>query len=162
MAIATQGFYFNISFVDTGGNVSSKTYQMTAPDYATAIADAAAALPLFEAVTDAEVSAYRVTEIFAEGTLTLPANAEIENQALITVGITGEPLKSATLTIPAPKAGIMTASSGEGYNVVDASDADLVAWLAMFSTGGNFTISDGEVASGFKGGRRIHRKSNRG
>lgn len=162
MAISSQGFWFNISFVDTGGNVSSKSYQMTAPDYATAIADAAAALPLFTAVSDAEISAYRVTEIFAEGTLTLPTNAEIENQALVTTGIVGEPLKSATLTIPAPKAAIMTATSGAGYNVVDASDADVIAWLAMFSQSGYFLISDGEVASGWKGGRRIHRKSRNG
>lgn len=162
MAISSQGFWFNISFVDTGGNVSSKTYEMTAPDYTTAIADAAAALPLFEAVTDAEISAYRVTEIFAEGTLTLPVNAEIENQALITTGIVGEPLKSATLTIPAPNVGIMTDTSGEGFNVVNPSDPDFVAWLAMFAQSGYFLISDGEVASGFKGGRRIHRKSRNG
>lgn len=151
-----------INFVDTGANVTTKRFQMTAADYATAVTDAAAAIAEWESVTDAEIEAYTIQEVFTEDSPVLPAAVEIENQALITVGIVGEPLKSATLTIPAPSVGIMTSTVGDGYNTVDVSDADFVAWLAMFSTGGLFLISDGEVAGGSPKGRRIHRKSRRG
>lgn len=108
------------------------------------------------AVTDAVVSAYYTYQEFVEDALSLPAAAELQNQAILQCGIEDQATKSATIVIPAPKDSIFVAGTGAGYDIVDTTDADVVAFFANFDSETLFYVSDGEQADGLVGGRRRH------
>jgi hypothetical protein len=116
------------------------------------------------AVTNSALVGYGVTHVWADDAFTVPTDTGVqnENQALVTVGIAGSPLKSATITIPAPVDGIFVATSGANANVVDVLDADLVAYAELFKSTGVAFVSESESVSVIKEGRRIHRGSRKG
>jgi len=163
MALARAWRTLTVDMIDTGGNSTTRTYRLTSADAAAAETDAAAILAALANVTDASVKSYTIGDVFVEGSLALPAAAEVENQLQLTLPIFGKPNKSGTLTIPAPKPGIMQALTGQGFNLPDFTDAALIAYINLFTTAGKATLSDGEVGvlSNAKG-RRIHVKSVRG
>jgi len=77
--------------------------------------------------------------------------------------IAGNPTKFATINIPAPKPGLFVAPSGKSANIVDITDAALVAYAAIYtSTSDTATISDGEYISVLVTGKRVHRGSRKG
>lgn len=163
MALALAWRQLTVDLIDTGGNTTTRTFRLTAADDAAMATDVAAILTALGNVTDAEVKAYSFGQVWVEQSLSLPAAAEVENQLQLTVPIFQKPNKSGTLTIPAPSVGIMQNTSGQGFNFPDFTDAALIAYINLFTTGGKATLSDGEVAvlSNARG-RRIHTKSNRG
>jgi len=163
MALVTQGFRLVTQMKDTGGNLTTRSYQMTAADYATAQTDAVDIITKLKAVSDAAVSGYHIQEVFVENAFALPGAAEVENQALLTLPIAGKPNKSASVSIPAPNVGIMAGLTGPNFNVVDFTDTNLIAFVNLFITGGKAKLSDGEVVVLTNGrGKRVHARSNRG
>lgn len=163
MALALAWRQLTVDLIDTGGNTTTRTFRLTAADDAAMATDVAAILTALGNVTDAEVKAYSFGQVWVEQSLSLPAAAEVENQLQLTVPIFQKPNKSGTLTIPAPAVGIMQNTSGQGFNLPDFTDAALIAYINLFTTGGKATLSDGEVAVLANArGRRIHTKSNRG
>lgn len=167
MALTSQGFWLEVVFADNGGNQTSRTYQMSSPDYTTAVAEAAAVIALIEAVTNAEVAGWNLAERYVETALSLPGSGvQVEDTALVNVRLeTG--LKTATTSIPAPKAGIFMGATEEAADVVDTGDTDLLAFLNEFkarANGGSLYISDGENMKNTTpviSGRRVHRRSHR-
>ena len=161
MALVTAGFELTVNVTDTSGNVSTLKYNLTAGTYATAAADAVIVTDALAAVTNSTISSYRVVERFDENAFTLPANAENAIKAEISAFLEGTPNKRASFRIPAPVVGIFTDASGAGYNIVDTSDALVLAYAALFEDGtGQATISDGEtlvapVSNALDGGRRV-------
>jgi hypothetical protein len=163
MALVSNGFWLVVTLRDNGGNETTKTYQMVAADADTAATDAATVITALNAVTDAVIVSYFTYERFIEDAFAYPGDGvQVENLALLDFDLVDHPEKTATVTIPAPNIGIFVASSGSGANVVDTSDAALIAFRDLFRTGGQLLISDGEVAESLVRGRRIHRKSLRG
>lgn len=163
MAFVSGGFWSNISLADNGGNVTTKTYELDAADAAEAATNHAAVVAALTAVTDARVIAHFWYEKSVQDTPTLPASGvQIEDQALLTFEIAGNPLKSATLTIPAPKPGIFQAVTGSGANQVDLANAAVVTFRSLFQNANECFLSDGEKAERLKSGKRIHRKSRSG
>lgn len=163
MTIVSVGYQLNVNLVDTGGNITSRTYDLTSADAAEAATHSAAVIAALLAVTDAELSSYTVGEKFLENALTYPASAEVENCAEISAKIIGFPNKSAVITIPAPNVGIFTGTTGPAFNIVDISDAALQTFLQLFDGSGPVTISDGEsIVVSSAVGRRVHKKSRRG
>lgn len=163
MAFVSGGFWSSVSLADNGGNVTVKTYELDAADAAEAATNHAAVLTALGNVTDARVIGHFWYEKMVQDTPTLPgAGVQIEDQALLTFEIAGNPLKSATHTIPAPKIGIFNAVSGSGANVVDLANAAVIAYRSLFQSAGECFISDGEKAQVLKAGKRIHRRSRSG
>ncbi len=117
------------------------------------------------AVTDALLVASFIVVKELEDTLTLPAtDCHVNEMASIVVALEAGEGKKATFQIPAPEDGIFTGASGPNYDIVDVEDATLNTLLDMFqTTGGSFTISDGETMADDtypgKSGRRIFRKT---
>lgn len=165
MALTHQYFFLEVDIVDSAGDSTKRTYRLTAATMAAAITDSATIMTALNAVTDGVIKSYRIGDLYAESALSLPlAGVQIENEALLTVGIVGKPTKSATLSIPAPKGSVFTTLQGPGSNLVNTADPDVAAYMALFATAGQATLSDGEVADplyGFKGVRR-HKKSLKG
>lgn len=163
MALAAAGFKGTMSIVDNGRNNSTKTYDLTAATIADALTDMAAIVAAFVAVSDAAVVSYTVQSLFEEGSLTLPASGvQLEDIALLTASIVGQPLKSATISIPAPKPAIFLGTSDEAADIVDVNDVALDAYFSLFQLNGEAYVSDGESALALRTGRRIHRGSRRG
>jgi len=163
MALVSDGYWLHVSLVDNGGNVTRKSYQLKSADETAAIADAATVMTALGNVTDAAFLGYEICLRFVENAFAYPASGvQIENQALIGLGIENNPLKTATTAIPAPKPAIFAGTSGAAANVVDPADAAVLAYWQLFNAAGPCYISDGEVAEVYKDGRRIHRKNTRG
>jgi len=162
MALVADGFNLSVTLADRGGNTTVKSFDLTSADHATALTDATAILAALTGVSDASVKGYTIGTRYVENAFVLPTVGEIENQAMLTFRLYGDPLKKATFTIPAPKDAIFSASSGALYNQVDLADTEVIAMRNVFFTGGEATISDGETAVALENGKRIHRKSRRG
>jgi hypothetical protein len=167
MALQVDPVKISVQVVDTGGNTSRKVY----PTNLTVAVDGIAAI---EAARDAVVAALNaVTDgvVLKTGILlgqtedtALFGAGEIENVALITVNLATQG-KKAVMSIPAPVDGIFVGASGPNYNIVDPTDAAVLAYLALFETGGDFTLSDGEQlddTTPFNYGKRIHKASTKG
>ncbi len=162
MALVSTGYWLTVGIADAGAQVSTLEFQMTAPDAATAATDAATILAATNAVTDGVVVGYSIQERFEEDALVYPSGGEeIQNKASLTILLSGGS-KRANRKIPAPTIGIFTDISGPGRNVVDVSDAAILAWVALFETGNEALLSDGEVADRLLAGKRVHAKSNFG
>jgi len=147
MALVAGAWFLNYELLDSGNDVTSVTRRLQATDAASAATAAAAHITAVQTVTDAKVVSYSVGQKYVENALTGFSDATVRNsiQAVITASILDQPLKKATVSIPAPKIECFTALTGEGSDVVDASPASIVSdFLAEFKTGGNVYISDGE------------------
>jgi len=163
MALALSHRILTVEFVDTGGNTTTRSYRMTSATDAAQVTDVATILAAIPNVTDAAIKGYSFGQVWTEQSLALPAAAEVENQLQVTLPIFQKPNKSGTLTIPSPKVGIMQNTSGQGFNLPDFTEQALIDYINLFTTGGEATLSDGEVAvlANAKG-KRIHVRSNRG
>lgn len=172
MALVQDGFWLTIQMRDSGENKTSRTFQMTAATFAAAETAAAALLPQWNALTDAEIVGYTISARFVENAPAIPAaGVQIENTAEIVVNIEGSATKKAAFNVPAPAAaldagsdGFFVAVTGINSNVVNGAYDPLTAFIANFSTLGDnrLMISDGEHADGFSRGFRVHKKSRRG
>lgn len=163
MALTSVGFFLSVQLVDGGDNTSVLRYELTAADYATAVTDTAIVLAALQAVTDGVVRKYSINHVYGEAAFSFPAaTVQVENKASITVLLEGNDNKKANIKIPAPVIGIFVDTTGGGSNVVDLSDAALLAYFALFQTGNECLLSDGEVADSMVSGKRIHAKSNFG
>jgi len=165
--------HFVVTLRDEAGNSAQKTFVIPTGVWNPA-SDLIAALIVIRdafvislnAVTDALIWKLSMVIVQEEDTAKIgAANSEIENLASIVGNISGEN-KTTVLQIPAPVIGLFVAASGKNKNVVDVADVDLNSYIDHFqSTGGDFTVSDGEVlddTTPMDSGKRIHRKSKKG
>jgi hypothetical protein len=166
MALQSTGFRLKATLVDQGGNKATREFFLTAADYAAAQTAATAILAALASVTQALVRDYHLGEWFEEDTDVF-GSGEIENIASLSARIDSSEIKYATVLIPAPADGLFQEATGPLYNVIDPSDAAVVAYLALWQTGQSATLSDGETllnpaTAGNVSGKRIHRKSRKG
>lgn len=164
MALVAAGFEFSVVLVDSGGNKAARVFDLTSADMTEALADAAAIVPLLEAVTNAVIQSYRVTQRFAEDAFAYPiGGVNVEELALIVAQVDGQPNKTANFSIPAPVDSIFVQVTGPQRNVVDTADPALIAYASIWNPGSRATISDGEsIELPLLSGKRIHRASRRG
>lgn len=167
MALVLHHFEVVTSWVETSGKSVDRTY--VAGPVITTIAELAAAwattLPKVVSMSDSVLSSYAYKQVFVEDALVLPASAENNNQAILTGKITGDPLDSGTVTVPAIRASLMVSPSGKGYDVVDTGDPVVNAFIELFDPAavpdaGEWTISDGETwVTATVSGKRRNTKS---
>jgi hypothetical protein len=163
-----------VPFVDEAGDKTTRRFEMKpaswtgAEDQAAALAVADALVGALEAVSNAGVSKYTVELVVTPGSTTSAQNgSEIENTAKVSMPLTvisPDQLQTyGILDIPAPDIGIFVGENGPNKNVVDYADADLQTLIGKFKSGGDFTVSDGQVATADAGsGKRIHQRSRKG
>jgi len=168
MAFVDQGWRLVLTFVDSGANTTTRTFELTATDDAgdlsPVIDDVQTIVTAWTAATDAILVSQQVTKLTVNDSVVLPAaGVQVENNAQISAKIDGEPNKSAVFEVPAPKITMFQATTGPGSNVVQFAGAPTPALVNIFKTGGQAFISDGEAITdqGIKG-KRVHHKSTRG
>ena len=155
MALVSNGFWLDIELTDYGGNATSKRYKMTAADYDTAMTDVAAVAPALINMTDAVITSYSVQQRFVQDALSLPSVINpVSVKAMMTTYIADMGDKKASFDVPAPKIAIFQAAIGNGADIVDTTNATVLAYHDLFEPGGQLYISDGEEAGGLIGGIR--------
>jgi len=164
MAFEVQLFKLTVDFVDNGGNKTSRSWRLRETVYADALTDAAAAVAAIDALSLATITSYTVSTEFVEPAFALPASGvQIEDTAALLMSLSSNPLKTATLSIPAPSSGIFVGTTGTNADVVDVADAALLTFINLFKdTAGTLYISDEETAQDtapISSGRRVHRRS---
>lgn len=163
MALTGGSWFLSVQLTDSSGvNSFGKRYQLQATDPITAAAAATSVINALVNMTDCPIVSYHYYQEFVEDSLTLPTGVEGENKALLTFRLDGAPNKSASDTIPGAKESIFVAATGSGRNVIDTTNAAVVAYKMLFESQSAAYISDGENVNELKGGKRIHSKSNRG
>jgi len=162
MALVADGFLLAVTLVDNGGNEGTMRYDLRSADHATALTDTAAIIAALNALTNAVIRRYAIHTKYRENAFAYPAaGVELEDKASLSVSLDGVD-KRANLKIPAPVIGMFAASSGPGANVVDVLDADTLTYVALFETGAEAYISDGEDVDALLSGKRISSSSNYG
>ena len=159
MALTSAGFLLTVTLKDSAGDASVMRFELTAANAAAATTDAAAILPLLQALTDGVVAGYSISERFIEGAFAHPAGGvEVENRAVVVCQITNKPGKTTNLVIPAAKSEIFVSTVGPQRNSVNTTNAALLAYATIFGAAGKATVSDGEtISQPLISGRRIHR-----
>lgn len=158
MALVSDGFELSVTLVDKSATKSTLSYALTATLIADAVTDAAVILAALNDMTDSVVSQYRISEVFIEDALALPATAQNAEKASITLQSTVAN-KKVNVRVPAPPDAIMVSTSGPGNNQVNVSNAAVLAYADIFTAGGQATISDGDTVAATPGsvlsGRRV-------
>lgn len=147
MALVAGAWIMSYSLLDSGNDVTTQTRRLQAVDAASASASALAFITALKLVTDAKVVDYSVGQQYVENALVGFDDATVRNsiQAVLTASILDQPLKKATVNIPAPKIGLFTAITGEGSDVVNTAAGGLAqTFLEEFWSGGSVYLSDGE------------------
>lgn len=161
MAFALRNRRINVTFTDTGNNDTTRTLDLGSNAFPDTLGLTALVATLL-GVTTSKIKSYALVEEIVDNAFTLPTDAQVEANARLTMSIVGDPKKSGTFDIPSPSPSIMVATSGEGLNVVNLSNAAVLDVVALFQASGDFYISDGEKVSQLKKGRRITKRSTRG
>lgn len=99
-----------------------------------------------------------------EDTLTIPASdCHVNEMASVILNLEAGDNKKTTLQIPAPVDAMFQGASGPTFDDVKIDEANLGTLVDMFqTTGGSFTLSDGETVDDtvpIVSGRRIFRKT---
>lgn len=145
MALVAQGYELAVTIVDSAGDTATRTYTLNPGSATDPDVIATAVLTRLNAITDGVVKTYRLSHVFIEDALVLPAAPiEVEDQAKVVVGIQGKPLDKATVSIPAPIAALFVSTTGENRNVVNIANTDLVSYLNLWGSDQFLTISDGD------------------
>jgi hypothetical protein len=169
MALGLKGWVVRVTVADQGGKAGTLTYYIdpTALGGGTEYTDAAAIrttiLAELDPVTDCAIVGHSLTEEYVEDT-NFYGTGELEEKAAVTMKLETAG-KSVTVYIPAPSDSIFKAAAGPDFDVVDAADADLQAYLAVYQS--DIMLSDGEhvqtvSVAGNVYGHRQHKSSKRG
>jgi len=136
-----------------------RTYQINATNITNADVAALSIVQRLGIVSTAIIQSYSVSKIYAENAFALPASADLQNQLVISAGIAGKPNKRANLSIPAPHALNFLGTSGDSANKPNFGWTWLDTFLALFTTGSNCMVSDGEfIDKANVTGKRVHKK----
>lgn len=154
----THPFELVVQIADNSGKTTKKTFELQSATAGDAATDSAAILAALGAITAGAIKSYSINQVFVENALVLPASGvENENQALLTIRLASDPTKYGTVAVPAADPAIFVATSGAGANTVDTGNADVNTFVALYTTGNEAYLSDGEladVALDFSGKRR--------
>lgn len=179
MALVSQGFQASIKLVDAGGNETVLRPDVEGATFATALSNTQAIVTALDALTDALISGYSVTEKYAEDTSQYgAAGSEVENIAQIVTPLETAG-KYATFKVPAPVDALFVATTGPDRNKVNTSYAALLTYLGLFTDKTGYgtpgadaiaLVSDGEKVKPdntndrpyVESGKRIHRASRNG
>jgi hypothetical protein len=135
----------NFVLVDAGNNRVNKSFRLTSATDAEALTDVATILAALEAVTDCNGLSYTISQKYDNNAFALPsAGVQAEAKAVVMVRDAANASKSHTVEIPGPIAGVWLSSTGENSNVVDISLVALKAFVNLYDSTGEATLSDGE------------------
>jgi len=133
-----------ITMVDDYGRSLTKGVETIDTVIATAITHIGEYLTALNAVSDA---GWQKQDYLAAGVVTQAPTAGANRDVGATVRVTLDSGKNYAFKIPMPKAAIINADGS-----VDVGDADVLALIALFESGGDLRVSDGNYVTAVLGG----------
>ena len=158
MAIVASHFEITARLVDEGANFSTMRFQCRDTAYADVVVAKTNLVAALDAVTDCVIQRVTISEVWSNDAFAYPTDVETANKLSMSIELTGGLGKKANLKVPGPVDGIFGASGTAGFNVLDTANALILTYVALFESGGEFYISDGEDAETLISGKRIHAK----
>lgn len=152
MALVLWGFSVTAQLLGEKSGRRSKVWELAADPgaadddaaMATARAQTVAMLAAYGAINGAEILAYQINTIFREdGAVAVPVDADLYTEAFLTVGLDTAQVEKGNHSIPAPADGIFVGDD-ETTQQIDATDPNLLTYLAFFAAPNFFRVSDGE------------------
>lgn len=156
-----------VTLRDIGGNEATQTFETGLDPSVALLTDIEAArdalVSAIAAISEAVVVSANIIVQYVDAVAGFGAG-EIEALAVVTANLeTGT--KAHNFRIPAPAIGVFVGAVGDDRNTVDITDADLLTYVGLFQSAGDFLVSDGESVAAtnpLKRGKRVHRRSRRG
>lgn len=170
MAFVTDHYETVVTFIDAGGNKTTRRFRLrgsdTAGDISALVTQQNELVGDLAAASSAHIQKVSLNQVTVDDAFTLPTDAEVENNAQITSTIYEDVLQSWVFDIPAPIDGLFIGAPGSGanYNIVDPSSAELADLMADFvGAASPYTVSDGQsIVLNSWVGKRIHKRSTKG
>lgn len=171
MAYTDNGVTLVLTFEDEDATTTTKLIDVVAGATTDdTLANAAAIVAAFAAVTSAALKNYSVNFHKRDGTLTPGSESENQARANIVCNLVTDATHKqefGVLEIPSPADTIFLAASGEGKNIVDIADANVVTLVQQFMTGAGQKafLADRQAVMNIDPiikGKRYHRSSRRG
>jgi hypothetical protein len=138
-------FELSVKMVDDYQRNMSKRFELTAADYATAQTDIATIIAALNAVTDAGVVSYILSEKTAVGD---SPTAGANRDEGVTLSVLLQDTEKGSIKIPAP---VKTALDANGN--LDITDAAWVAFVNLYGSGNEALLSDGDHVIQFLAGQ---------
>lgn len=148
------GFWLVLTLVDTQGDPSTMEFELSSADFATAVTDKDAILAAISGVSQSIVASYHLKLIEDEDAFVFPVGADNSIKARLSFQIL-DSVDKARRDIPSPQNAIFVAPTGPNNNVVDTTNAAVIAFAQLFQTGGEAFLSDGEISEFLLGGQRV-------
>ncbi len=152
MVAADPPFVLDLTIYASNGRHIVKPYNLAGATYTDASANTAAILAAFADVSAGVVSAYSLKAKFENDAFALPSSNDAEwgEEAIVTGKVLDKPLKPVAVRIPFPKITLFQGTSGKSRDKIDTNFSNettthLNAYLDLFRTGGEATVSDGEL-----------------
>lgn len=169
MAFAFDRYVLTVTMSDEGYNSATKAFFLSSATVADSITEAADVLAELVPLTAAKVDHYTLGIHYADGAAAAAvAERHVEDRASIILRLVTDAnhkQEFQTIEIPAPAPELFMASTGPGKNIVDVTNADLLAFVALYQAAGPLTIGDGQkvvATDPILSGKRIHRASRKG
>lgn len=150
----TSGWFLTLTAQDQAGDTVTKEYELQAIDFTEAQTARDSIIPAFEGVSGCSVINANISYRTIETAPTFGTD-DASVKARCTVFKTEG---KATFDIPAPLDAIFTAPNGKGFNIVDGTNPQVLAYVALFQLGNSAYISDGEnvpATGAFIDGQRV-------
>lgn len=160
MALTDGRWWVELEYADKQGRegIGRKRFQIVAVDYAAAVIVRDAIATAWPGISNASIlKIYTYQERYENAYTPDSSDGERENKIKWTWQVEN-PLKGPTTTTPAPVEGVLLALSGPNNNILDLTDAAVLAWETLY-TDGTVLLSDGETVTDLTKGIRIHHAS---
>ncbi len=145
-------FVLNVTIYASNARKIVKPYNLTAATHADALTDSTTIITALNKVQAGNVSSYSVSTRLENDAFTIPTSDDAEwgESAIVSGKILDKPLKAVSVTIPFPKITIFEDTTGKGRDIIDVDFSNettthLSEYLDLFRTGGQATVSDGEI-----------------
>jgi hypothetical protein len=154
---STNPFSLSVRLGATNDRSVPKRFILQATDETEAAAAAATILTALGNVSAGKIIGYSISHEYVEDNYTRPTDEDAEwgEAAVISGKLLDRPLQSWSQKIPFPKIGLFVASAGKNRDVIDITDAAVVAFANLFHSGNQAFVSDGEFAETLEDGRRL-------
>jgi hypothetical protein len=137
-------FIITVTYSDAYGRTTSRRYENTRSTISDAASDAAAMIVLYQAVGDLGVTKFEISQMTPQS-VSPQAGANLDVGG--TVHAVLDNAKQYAVHIPGIKATMVNPDGA-----LDMADSDLLAWLAVFETGGKFRVSEGNYFTSYRYG----------
>lgn len=137
-------FTISVTYVDAYGRTTTRRYENTRSTISDAASDAGAMVTAYQAIGDLGVAKFEISQMTPQA-VSPQAGSNLDTGG--TVHAVLDNAKGYAAHIPGIKAALVNSDGS-----LDLGDSDLLAWLALFQTGGKFRVSEGNYFTTYRYG----------